>query len=106
LTKAYALAAVPVVCLVLIQAARQLSASRLRHSSAAAASLASAGLVAGWWYVRNFQLVGAIVWVDGAPAQPVGFLQTLRHLSEIHWISAADSLVGSHIWFGNWSFLG
>jgi hypothetical protein len=104
LTKAYALAAIPAVCFVLVGAARYSSMKRLRYLIAGA-SLVCTALIAGWWYLRNLRLVGAIVWVDGAPAQPVSFFSMARRLSEVPWMSAADSIAGSHIWFGNWSFL-
>jgi hypothetical protein len=103
LTKAYALAAVPVVGFIIF--ATRPGDGRKRHWLAAAVSLASAGLIAGWWYFRNFQLVGSLAWVDGAPAQPLGFFSMMRRALQVDWLSAADSLVGSHIWFGNWSFL-
>jgi hypothetical protein len=50
-------------------------------------------------------LVGTIFWIDAAPEQNAGIGRILRHALSVHWPTAIASLLGTHIWFGNWSFL-
>jgi 4-amino-4-deoxy-L-arabinose transferase-like glycosyltransferase len=104
LSKAYALAAIPAVCFVLISAVRR-TGIQIRSSFLAAGSLVLAAGIAGWWYLRNIQLTGSLVWVDGAPSHPIRKLDLIRYAMRVHWGEALDSLIGSHLWYGNWSFL-
>jgi hypothetical protein len=43
--------------------------------------------------------------VGGAPAQKMGFFEILKKIPKVDWLAAFNSLFGSHIWWGNWSFL-
>ena len=104
LTKAYALAAIPAVCFAVIWAAHRWRKSE-KWLCLPGASLACSAIVAAWWYVRNFQLVGTIIWVDGAPAQRMQMTDLIRRFAHVDWLSSVRSLAGSYIWFGNWSFL-
>jgi hypothetical protein len=49
--------------------------------------------------------VGAILWIDSPPEQNGGIGSILRHAQDVKWSTATSSLLGTHIWFGNWSFL-
>jgi hypothetical protein len=62
-------------------------------------------VIASWWYVRNVRLVGTVIWIDGAPQQKMGWLEVLGTIPKVNWSTMIDSLMKSHIWFGNWSFL-
>lgn len=104
LSKAYALAAIPAVCFVLTWTTCR-SDKRLRAAALASGSLACAAAVAGWWYVRNRELTGSFVWISSTPVRPARIADFARYALQIDWISAIRSLAGSHLWFGNWSFL-
>lgn len=104
LSKAYALAAIPAVCFVLIWTTWH-SDNRLRAAVLASASLACAAAVAGWWYMRNLELTGSFVWISSTPVRPARSVDFAHYILRINWMSAVRSLAGSHLWFGNWSFL-
>jgi hypothetical protein len=104
LTKAYSLSAIPAICFVLIWTFVR-SKYRKRSPYLPAAALACAGLVAGWWFLRNFQLMGTLVWISSAPKRPTSISDLMYNVSRIDWVSALKSFAASHLWFGNWSFL-
>src|SRR5438876_12299019 len=79
--------------------------SRAGESWRTLASLAVAALIGGWWFLRNFKLAGAIIWVGGTPSGGIS-VETFTSIKNVSWVSAFHSLFGSHIWIGNWSFLG
>jgi hypothetical protein len=51
----------------------------------------------GWWYWRN-RALGE--WSGAALSD------LLRNIKAVEWIPSIDTILLSHIWFGNWSFLG
>jgi hypothetical protein len=104
LAKSYSLAAVPAVCFVLMWLALR-SKDPGRSWYLSAASLGCAGLVAGWWYLRNFQLMGTIVWLAGFPKRPTRISDFVHYVPQVDWVTALKSFVASDLWFGNWSFL-
>ena len=105
LTKAYGLAGIPALVVVAIHFVRNSSLNKLRSVLASLASLAVGALIAGWWFLRNFKLAGAIIWVGGTPSGGIS-VETFTSIKNVSWVSAFHSLFGSHIWIGNWSFLG
>jgi hypothetical protein len=104
LSKAYALAAIPGVCFVLVWIIWR-SEKPFRSATRAAASMACSAVVAGWWYVRNLELTGSLVWISSTPVRPARMADFAHYILQIDWKSAVRSLAGSHLWFGNWSFL-
>lgn len=104
LTKAYALAAVPVLAGVAIYSMRGtkvVSWAALRVTL----SFALTPLIASWWFLRNFRMANAIIWVGGAPAKNTGVIGIIESIPRVDWGAAASSLFASHVWWENWSFL-
>ena len=106
ITRAYSIAAVPALLLTALRAAWRARIDERKYVfRLSAEAVAAAVLIAGWWYVRNLRMVGSIIWYDASPTQPLGLADIARHALKVHWRSAFASLFGSHIWFGNWTFL-
>jgi len=90
LTKAYFLTAVPVVGLM----------SRRR------AMLLPAGLIAGWFYARNWMLHGSFSGLlQEVALRGTSKWELAKLIPQVDWRNAIDSTFLSHIWFGGWSFL-
>jgi hypothetical protein len=106
LTKAYFLTALPafavvLTCILLFEPDRR-GAILLRGLAAIAAAL----MICGWWYWRNHTLTGS--WSGVMPdvaLHKMPLWELLRQIPRVDWKNAFDSLILSHIWFGNWSFL-
>ncbi|MBZ5729136.1 MAG: hypothetical protein LAP87_29690 [Acidobacteriia bacterium] len=98
LAKAYFLAALPPVFLLLAWKCR-----RDRH--ALLVPLATAA-IAGWWYVRNLLTTGAAsgMW-ESATLPNATFFDQIRQITRIHWGVVVDSIMFSHLWLGSWSTL-
>lgn len=65
------------------------------------------GGLAGWWYARNWWTTGS--WsgqIDDSGSGHLSLLARLSKLPDVAWGRAADGILNSHIWVGNWSFLG
>jgi 4-amino-4-deoxy-L-arabinose transferase-like glycosyltransferase len=96
LAKAYLLALIPAVATVGLR-----QKPGLRKKCRLALVLAMAFAVAGWWYVGNVAVGhGLTHWLDRADTGAV-----LRAAPRINWLSAADIVAKSFVWFGGWSFL-
>ena len=99
LTKAYFLAAVPAVLLLLVY----------RYRNARAAMLTGAALpvaIAGWWYARNAATTGTL----SGLAEPVMLRRTgagamLSAIPSIPWRHATDVILTTHLYFCGWSSL-
>lgn len=92
LTKAYFLAAVPALALVL--------GRRCWKPFAVAAA------VAGWWYVRNLATTGTLTGLsESVMLRDLGFWGVLRRAPGLPWRTAADAILFSHLYFGGWSSL-
>ncbi len=101
LTKAYFLTAVPALILIALARPR-----RLRALVDAAAALAVAGAMSGWWYWRNHQLSGAWSGLQQVAAQSGLPWETfLAQIPKTDWVRFFDVAFLTHIWTGNWSFL-
>jgi hypothetical protein len=98
IAKAYFLTALPPVgALVLWQARRDRRAWLVPVVAA---------LVAGWWYVRNQLVTGAVTGMyESARLEHAGLLDQARQIPKIHWGVVADSIMFSHLWMGSWSTL-
>ncbi len=99
LTKAYFLTAVPAVLLLLLYKYR-------RAWVAALTACASAGVIAGWWYVRNVVTTGTL----SGLAEPTmlrdrSVAAMLAAIPHIPWVHAVDVILVSHLYFCGWSSL-
>ncbi len=95
LTKAYFLAAIPPLLLILAPLGR----------GALVRGLLPAVPIAGWWYLRNLLTTGTFTGLNEAVMLrgKTGFL--LLRAGEVPWRTALDSILLSHLWYGGWSGL-
>ena len=106
LTKAYFLTALPALlailaCYFFFDPAKR-SSIAFRGLSALAAALS----LSGWWYWRNRVLTGSWSGVmPDAALRDISLWKLLGQVPRVDWKNALDSLLLSHMWFGNWSFL-
>ncbi len=96
LTKAYFLTALPAIALLYF-----------RHSRKEAAKIfGTAFLISGWWYIHNFLTNGTLTGLnESVMLRTVKWPDLLAGAGRVHWLSAVDSILLSHIWFGAWSGL-
>jgi hypothetical protein len=94
LTKSYFLTALPVAVLLVIFAVYRRGKRGVLNALIVCAVPVA---ISGWWYWRNHALGE---W-SGAPLS-----RLLPNVWRVNWISSVDTILLSHIWFGNWSFLG
>jgi len=88
LTKAYFLAFIPILIL------------RRRFYS-----LAFALGISGWWYWRNFRSTGTLTGeIMDVAARHLSWSTKLAAFGKVHWLSAIDTALWTHIWSGAWSF--
>lgn len=101
LTKAYFLALLPPVTVLLA-----VQAKRKRVYRQALVVLCGALAIAGWWYARNWILTHSLSGNQFEVAARAGAGMDLSSsLLRVNWLSAADFTFMSHVWLGNWSFL-
>jgi hypothetical protein len=105
LSKAYFLALLPAIAFVLWWKLRQdhKAAHVLASTTLALAILVA---VAGPWYWRAHKASGS--WsgeTNDAAAAHMSLFHLLAQVPHVNWRSGLSSIVGSHIWFGGWSFL-
>jgi 4-amino-4-deoxy-L-arabinose transferase-like glycosyltransferase len=107
LTKAYFLAAVPPVALLLIYEAWRARGGRLRAFLGVLIAGVASFSIAGWWYVRNLLTTGTLSGMGEAAVlhQTMSQASILRRAGEIHWLVPIDAILLSHLWFGGWSSL-
>jgi hypothetical protein len=58
------------------------------------------------WYLYNFMHTGSITGLPETVASKSSLLSTIHSLWELDWINLFNVTTSSHIWIGNWSFLG
>jgi 4-amino-4-deoxy-L-arabinose transferase-like glycosyltransferase len=107
LSKAYLLALVPIPAAVaLCQVARRRCSWR-RATGGCGITLAVALAIGGWWYAANWMQTGTISGeqVDVAAAR-FSWMEKLHAVANVRWLTALDAATFSHVWWGNWSFLG
>jgi 4-amino-4-deoxy-L-arabinose transferase-like glycosyltransferase len=98
IAKAYFLTALPPVGALVLW--------RARRDRRAWLVPAVAALVAGWWYVRNQLVTGAVTGMyESARLGHSSLADQLRQIPKIHWGVVADSILFSHLWMGSWSTL-
>jgi 4-amino-4-deoxy-L-arabinose transferase-like glycosyltransferase len=112
LSKAYVLSAVPGIfavagaCLWRTHSTPRQAPTRTSIAARLAAALAIAAAIAGPWYFRIHRATGS--WTGVATDAAQGNLSLARKLSaatHVNWRSGLVSIVLSHVWFGDWSFL-
>ena len=105
LTKAYFLAALPAVLVVVLWCYWKWPRERRQLFLFSAMGLVSIFAIAGPWYWHVHQLTGSwsgLARETMASRSPLGMMSQILH---VNWISGVKSIVLSHIWFGAWSFL-
>ena len=97
LAKAYFLAAIPPVAVLLF--------SRCRHRRALLVPAATLA-IAGWWYVRNLIVTATLSGMQESAMQPSATLGAQLHqATRVPWLATIDSILFSHLWLGAWSTL-
>ena len=92
LTKAYFLAAIPAVALLLGRRSWK--------------PLAAAAAIAGWWYAHNVWTTGTLTGLsESVMLRDLGFWGVLKRAPSLPWRTAADAILFSHLYFGGWSSL-
>jgi len=69
-------------------------------------TLLCATLTGGWWYARNLMLTGSLSGEQLEAAAGQNLLALGKEAFRMDWLRAANFTLRSHIWLGNWSFLG
>ncbi len=106
LTKAYFLTAVPAVFAILAWRLIRTHEARVKLVCRGSLALAAALAISGWWYWRNHVLTGSWSGVMSDTAMGrVSVWQLMEQIPRVNWRNAVDTLLFTHVWFGNWSFL-
>jgi hypothetical protein len=106
LTKAYFLTALPALAIVHGWRLWRGRGGRARIAIEFGVTMLIAGLIAGWWYWRNFALTGSMSGLQQVVAlgdRPL--FDILGGAPRVNWLRFIDSAFFSHVWMGNWSFL-
>jgi hypothetical protein len=107
LTKAYFLTAIPATALLLLWLFWKGDGRRRRILRNACLIAGVAFGVSGWWYVRCRLLTGSWSGLQqDVSLQKVPWTVFLQRILNINWRVAFDVFFSSHIYIGNWSFLG
>ena len=106
LAKAYFLAAIPALAILLAYVFRRDRTERLRVLGGASIIAAASLSIAGWWYLRNLRITGALSGLsEDAMLRGVSQAAILHRAGEVHWLRAIDAILLSHLWYGGWSGL-
>lgn len=106
LAKAYFLAALPAVALLLAGHFWSARGRRARVALCASIVFGASFAIAGWWYIRNLVATGTLSGLSESVMLRRSSLPTdFARLSGIDWIKAIDSVLLSHFYFGGWSSL-
>ena len=106
LTKAYFLAALPAVGVLVAYVFWRSQSKRLRVLFGTLIVAAASLSIAGWWYVRNLQATGTLSGLNEAVMlRGTNQAAILHGAAEVHWAQAVDTILLSHLWFGGWSGL-
>ncbi len=108
LTKAYFLAAIPPVILLI---AYDLWSARTKIRPALTRALLAfscALAISAWWYIRNVTETGTLSGLSESAMLKgkVTVFGLLGRVIEINWLTATDAILLSHLWIGGWSSLG
>jgi 4-amino-4-deoxy-L-arabinose transferase-like glycosyltransferase len=106
LAKAYMLAFIPLLPLVLLPERLRRRPGIVSASKGMAIACAIAAVIAGWWYVATWRDTGTLSGEQvEVSAARFGYAGKLIAVQSINWIRVLDSAAATHIWTGGWSFL-
>jgi hypothetical protein len=106
LAKAYFLAAVPAIVVVLLYRFWRARGRRRQVLFEALIIGSVSTALAGWWYARNVVTTGTLSGLsESVMLRGMGVSSMLGKVSAVHWRGAIDSILFSHLWFGGWSGL-
>jgi len=106
LTKAYFVTAVPALGMVFLLPVLKRSESLKERAVCLAITLFVAAAISGWWYVRNYILLGSVTGLhENIVLQNVTVQHMIAQIPNVDWLNAIRTIGLSHVWFGNWSFL-
>jgi hypothetical protein len=106
LTKAYFLTAIPAVALFALWSGFRAGDERKTILADTCLILACAGLVGGWWYLRNYHLYGTFSGLQETILFPeVGILGRIQATFDVPWILVLKNLFVTLCWVSGWSFL-
>ena len=106
LTKAYFLAALPAVALLVAYSFWRTQGKRIGVLFGALIIAAASLAIAGWWYVQNVRTTGTLSGMNEAVMlRGTNQAAILQRAGEVHWARAVDTILLSHLWFGGWSGL-
>lgn len=107
LTKAYFFTAIPITVLLYIGLCLR---NRLQWRRILLLGCLVAGVVvviSGWWYFRSRLLTGSWSGMqEDVSLRGMSLLALMNQATHVNWRVAFDAFFVSHIYFGNWSFLG
>ncbi len=106
LTKAYFLALLPWAAFVLVSALFCDSQRRRAAGWQLAAALTTSLAVSAWYYWRVLSSTGTLTGEINDVSAQTSRLPILDAIGRMHWHRILDFIALSHIWLGNWSFLG
>lgn len=106
ITKAYFLTALPALAIIFAWCLWSRPTVRMRVFASGSLAVALATLLSGWWYWRNLLLTGTYSGLsESISLRDVPLFHLLQRVPQVNWRNAFDSVLLSHIWFGNWSSL-
>ena len=106
LTKAYFLTAIPAIVLFTIWSGFRAGDERKATLADTCLILACAGLVGGWWYLRNYHLYGTFSGLQETIQFPaVGILERIQAIFDVPWMLVLKNLFVTLCWVNGWSFL-
>jgi hypothetical protein len=106
LTKAYFLALLPWAAIVLLDVLFRDSQQRKAAGWQLAACLTTCLAVSGWYYWRVLTLTGTLTGEQNDIGAQTSHLSLTHAVRIMPWRPIFDFIAVSHIWLGNWSFLG
>ncbi|MCC6587215.1 MAG: glycosyltransferase family 39 protein [Bryobacterales bacterium] len=109
LTKASALAFLPLAPVTAFVAARQVRShsEKWKILARALVSIGVTGLVAGWWYWHVWHTTGTLAGeqLHVAAGAKGTLAENVGQILQVDWGRVIDSAAFTHIWVGGWSFL-
>jgi len=106
LTKAYFLTALPSLFVIVAWCFLRWPKSRKTLVLQSGVAMAITAAVSGSWYWRAHRVLGSWSGLSSdAALRTASKSDLLRQVWHVNWLSAAISVVLSHIWYGAWSFL-
>jgi hypothetical protein len=106
LTKAYFLALLPWAAVILVRAIVRKQHERRAPWYQMLAAAGTCFACAGWYYLRILKLTGTLTGEQNDVAARFSRLSFIDALISTPWVRDWDFIAISHIWLGNWSFIG